>query len=62
MFLKDYPSCSGRLDCSGARWETGAETQMRSDMTWLSAEALRKERRVWTLGLSVVLGESLYGE
>lgn len=60
MFLKDYPSFSGKLECSGARWETGAETQMRSDVTWLSGEALRKKRRIWTLGPSVVLGESLW--
>ena len=62
MFLKDYPSCSGRLERSRAGWETGAETQMRSDVTWLSGETLKKERRIWTLGPSVVLGESQYGD
>lgn len=62
MFLKDYPSCSGRLECSGAGWETRVETQMRSDVTWLSGEALKKKTRIWTLGPSVVLGESLYGD
>lgn len=39
-----------------------AETQMRSDMSWLMGEALRKERGVWTQGTSVVFGESLCGE
>ena len=62
LFLKDDPSCCGRMDCRGARWEARAETQRRADMTRLRGQALRKERRVWTWGTSVVLGESLYGE